>query len=211
MVVNFIDECNSTQNELIESLRLGMIKPPYALIAKTQTNGVGSRGNPWIGGDGNLYFSFCIDENELTKDLQSTSASIYFANLMSQYLKNCGSKIWIKWPNDFYIDNKKIGGVITTKIKSVYVCGIGINLKTHPMFASILDVDITPSSLVDGFIKYLDLKISWKQIFRNYLIEFEKSKIFTTHIDNELVSLKNAILLDDGSVIINNKKVYSLR
>lgn len=211
MVVNFIDECNSTQNELIESLRLGMIKPPYALIAKTQTNGVGSRGNSWVGGEGNLYFSFCIDENELTKDLQSTSASIYFANLMSQYLKNCGSKIWIKWPNDFYIDNKKIGGVITTKIKSVYVCGIGINLKTNPMFASILDVDITPSNLVDGFIKYLDLKISWKQIFRNYLIEFEKSKIFTTHIDNELVSLKNAILLDDGSVIINNKKVYSLR
>lgn len=211
MVVNFVDECSSTQDEIINGVKAGAIEPPYALVTDFQTNGVGSRGNKWEGERGNLYFSFCIDENDLPDDLKAISASIYFANLMSSYLKGAGSKIWIKWPNDFYIDNKKIGGVITTKIKSIYICGMGINLKNSPSFANILDIEIKPTDIVYGFIKYLQSKPTWKQIFINYLLEFEKSKKFSTHVNDELMSLKNAVLADDGSVIINGKKVYSLR
>ena len=66
-------------------------------------------------------------------------------------------------------------------------------------------------NIVDGFINYLNLKISWKQIFSKYLIEFEKSRVFNTHIDGELTSLRDAILLNDGSIMIKDKKVYSLR
>lgn len=211
MVVSFIKSCPSTQEELIFMLKNGVITPPYALVASTQTNGVGSRGNSWQSDEGNLYFSFCINENDLAKDVETASASIYFASLMSEFLKSCGSELWIKWPNDFYLGDKKIGGVITTKIKSVYVCGMGINLKKSPSFANILDIDISVPNIVDGFINYLNLKISWKQIFSKYLIEFEKSRVFNTHIDGELTSLRDAILLNDGSIMIKNKKVYSLR
>ncbi|MFW3328905.1 biotin--[acetyl-CoA-carboxylase] ligase, partial [Aliarcobacter butzleri] len=54
-------------------------------------------------------------------------------------------------------------------------------------------------------------KISWKQIFSDFKIEFEKSKKFQTTIDNQKISLESAILNDDGSIQINNKKVFSLR
>ncbi len=211
LVVSFVDECSSTQEDLIASLRLGVITPPYTLVASRQTKGVGSRGNRWESMDGNLYFSFCIDSSSLTSDLPSSSASIYFAFLMNEYLKSCGSKIWLKWPNDFYLDDKKIGGVITTKIKSVYICGMGINLKTSPRYSNVLDIDHGATQIVDGFLKSLELNPSWKQIFSKYLLEFEKSKIFSAHVDGELMSLENSVLLDDGSIIINNKKVYSLR
>ncbi|ANE36425.1 biotin-[acetyl-CoA-carboxylase] ligase [Campylobacter iguaniorum] len=211
MVVSFVESCVSTQDELIGAVRNGAINPPFALVAKVQTNGVGSRGNEWESKEGNLYFSFCVDENSLPSDLKPASASIYFAALMSEYLKSCGSKLWLKWPNDFYLGDKKIGGVITTKIKNVYICGIGINLKNSPSFANVLDIETSPQNIVNGFIQYLNLGFSWKQIFSKYLIEFDKSKVFDAHIGGEPVSLKNAILLEDGSIMINNKKVYSLR
>ena len=35
----------------------------------------------------------------------------------------------IKWPNDFYIDDKKIGGTITNLSGKYVYCGIGTNLK----------------------------------------------------------------------------------
>ncbi|KHF12502.1 hypothetical protein PO81_26395, partial [Vibrio parahaemolyticus] len=56
-----------------------------------------------------------------------------------------------------------------------------------------------------------ELNPSWKQIFSKYLLEFEKSKIFSAHVDGELRSLENSVLLDDGSIIINNKKQTELQ
>lgn len=210
-MIEFVESCDSTQTRIISNLKSGVITPPYCLVANSQNNGVGSRGNEWISKSGNLYFSFCVDEKSLPSDLPMSSASIYFAFLMKDYLANLGSQIWLKWPNDFYLGEKKIGGVITTKIKNVFVCGIGLNLTHAPEFAGILDIKVDKNSLVYGFLENLENKISWKQIFSKFLLEFPLSQKFGTHSGSEEISLKNAVLCDDGSVIINNKKVYSLR
>ena len=57
----------------------------------------------------------------------------------------------------------------------------------------------------------VEKQISWKQIFSKLLIEFEKSKKFVATINGKKVPLSEAILCDDGSILINDKKVYSLR
>jgi biotin-(acetyl-CoA-carboxylase) ligase len=119
--------------------------------------------------------------------------------------------VWLKWPNDFYLNDRKIGGVITNKIGEIYVCGMGINLEKAPEFGDILDVKITPNELVNGFFNLLEQKISWKRIFSKYLIEFELSKKFNSHIDDKIISLKDAILCDDGSIKVGSERVYSLR
>lgn len=211
-MIEFLSECSSTQTELIYLLKKELVKPPYALLANSQTSGVGSRENSWQSDAGNFYFSFSIYEKDIPNDVPPQSLSIYFAYLMKLFLESKGSNLWLKWPNDFYLNDKKIGGVITNKIKDIYICGMGINLTTAPDGADTLDIDICPKKLAEGFAKILEQEISWKQIFSKFLIEFEKSKKFHSHISNgETVSLKDAILCDDGSIIINNKKVYSLR
>ncbi|MBQ3675159.1 MAG: biotin--[Campylobacter sp.] len=211
MTIEFVESCDSTQTGIISNLKLGVIKPPYCLVANSQSAGLGSRGNAWESVSGNLYFSFCVSESTLPSDLPMSSASIYFAFLMKEYLANLGSKIWLKWPNDFYLSEKKIGGVITTKIKNAFVCGMGLNLAHAPEFAGILDIKVERNSLIYGFFEMLEKKPSWKQIFSKFSLEFHLSQKFGTHSGSEEISLKNAVLCDDGSVIINNKKVYSLR
>ena len=211
MTIEFVESCDSTQTQVISNLKLGVVSPPYCLVAECQNSGVGSRGNEWKSEKGNLYFSFCVDENALPSDLPTSSASIYFAFLMKEYLANLGSKIWLKWPNDFYLNDKKIGGVITTKIKNIFVCGMGINLVSSPEFAGVLDIKIGRDSLIYGFFEMLEKKPSWKQIFSKFLLEFPLSQKFGTHDGSDRVSLQNAVLCEDGSILINNKKVYSLR
>ena len=44
-----------------------------------------------------------------------------------------------------------------------------------------------------------------------HLQEFQLSKKFQTTIDNQKVSLENAILNEDGSIQVNNEKVFGLR
>ena len=210
-MISFVENCESTQKELVEAVREGAVIPPSALVAGAQSAGMGSRGNEWSSEPGNLYFSFCVDESDLPSDLPTSSASIYFAFLMCEYLRERGSNLWLKWPNDFYLGEKKIGGVITTKLKGVYSCGMGINLKFAPPNADILDIEATPNDLVSGFCDRLEQKISWKQIFSKFLVEFEKSRIYGVHKGDEIIGLSNAALSDDGSIIINGKKVYSNR
>lgn len=210
MEIIFFDKLDSTQKYLINLVKNGL-KKPTMIVANSQSAGIGSRGNSWISDRGNLYFSFFLNISDLATDLKTHSYSIYFAYLLKEILTKLGSKIWIKWPNDFYIGDKKVGGVITNKIDQGVVCGIGINLVNSPSFASNLDIKIDIKDVLNAYIKILNSKILWKQIFSKFLIDFQKSKDFYVNLDNDKISLKDAILCDDGSIFINNKKVYSLR
>lgn len=211
MRIEFADSVPSTQKVLVEGLRNGEIQPPFVLVAKEQTQGIGSRNNTWSGLEGNLFFSFCMSETALPGDLKGESASIYFSMIMREVLAARGSKIWLKWPNDFYVGDKKIGGTLTTRVGEIYVCGMGINLKNAPENAGILDIDVSPSVAVGEFCKRLQTAPSWAEIFKKFENEFEKSREFVTHFEGEEVSLKYAKLLSDGSLDINGRRVFSLR
>lgn len=211
LVIHWFDTLESTHQYLIASLREGTLLAPCAIGASLQSNGVGSRGNSWIGEAGNLFFSFCVEEKQLPLDLPLASVSIYFSALTKQILEEQGSHVWLKWPNDFYCNDTKIGGMITTKIGAVIVGSIGLNICSAPENFGTLDIIVTPNALAEDLIQKVEEKISWKKVFSKYKIEFDQNRNFSFHLDGKLVSLRDAILCDDGSIELENKKVYSLR
>ncbi|ACZ11544.1 biotin--[acetyl-CoA-carboxylase] ligase [Sulfurospirillum deleyianum] len=211
MVIHWFETLESTHHYLITALRNGTLFAPCGVGADIQTNGVGSRGNRWIGEGGNLFFSFCLEEKALPLDLPLASVSIYFSALMKEILAEQASKVWLKWPNDFYLDTQKIGGMITTKIGSNIVGSVGLNIAFAPENFGKLDIAIAPALLAKMLVEKITEKKTWKKVFSNYKIEFDKNRSYSFHLDGKLVSLKDAILCDDGSIELENKKVYSLR
>jgi BirA family biotin operon repressor/biotin-[acetyl-CoA-carboxylase] ligase len=150
----------------------------------------------------------------LPDDLPLASASIYFSFIMMATLKALGSKVWLKWPNDFYIDSKKIGGTITGVISGdIILCSMGINLKNAPKEFEIIDINIKKDVLIEKYFLKLKQVIFWKDIFSQYQIEFEKSRHFfyTDTKQKKRMPLSEAILLEDGSIMIENQRIYSLR
>ena len=201
----------STHIYLKDYIKINGYIEPLCVFSQMQTKGIGSRGNSWDGKKGNLFFSFVLDENMLPKDIKLQSLSIYFSFLLKETLVKMGSKVWIKWPNDFYIGDQKIGGAITSSNKNLIYCGIGINLiKMNKEFAN-LDIVIDIEESLNMFFDLIKEKISWKQVFSYFKVEFQNSKKFKATIDERKISLKDAILQNDGSIEINNKKVFSLR
>ena len=124
--------------------------------------------------------------------------------------KSC-SKLCLKWPNDFYIKNRKIGGAITSTNKELLFCGIGLNLIEVDENFGKLDINIDIDEILNLYFIEIEKKIPWKQIFSLFKIEFMHSKNFQATVDGVKVSLENAILNSDGSIQIENKKVFSLR
>jgi len=185
-------------------------KPPFCIVADLQSSGVGSRANSWESIKGNLFFSFVLHTTDLPQDLPIQSSSIYFGYLFKESLKELGSKLWLKWPNDLYINESKIGGIITTLKDNYIICGIGLNLKKSKNYHAI-DIKVDKKTLLNHFFKQLSYKKNWKEIFDKFSIEFEKSRAFCSHFEEKEIMLKDAKLNSDGSLSIDNKKIYSLR
>ncbi len=211
MEILSFDTLPSTQQYLLDAIAQGTITVPTAVIALQQTAGVGSRENSWDGGEGNFFASIALREEMLPEDLPPASASIYFAYLMKEVLKKHAEGIWLKWPNDLYLEEKKVGGLITRKLSSFLVVGIGVNLKKSQNGYSSLDTDISPLILLNIFLEEVKEKPKWKQVFSQYKIEFDLSKSYDTHQNGSKIAMKDATLCDDGSLSIEGEKVYSLR
>ncbi len=184
---------------------------PFAVVSDVQTDGIGSRDNSWQGLDGNLFFSFALSFKDLPTDLKLESASIYFAYILKDVLSQKGSKVFLKWPNDFYVDGLKVGGTIVHVVADSVVCGIGLNLKKAPQGFGVLDVEVDKKELLKNYFLEIEKKILWKQVFSKYKLEFhENKKFFVTH-NGVKTSLSSAILEDDGSITINGERIFSLR
>jgi len=210
-VIHWLETCDSTHQHLIDGLKNGTFIPPIALGCHEQTHGIGSRGNMWLGGIGNLFFSFCVEEKQLPHDLPLASISIYFSALVHAILKEQSSKVWLKWPNDFYVKEKKIGGMITTKQGSFIIGSIGLNLASSPEEFGVLDICVSPHFVAEALMREIEKKKEWKDVFSKYKLEFYKNRNATFHLGEKVVSLRDAVLCDDGSIELENKKVYSLR
>lgn len=109
-------------------------------IADFQTAGRGQRGNKWESGKGeNLTFSILLRPEFLHPQKQFLISQICALGV-SRYLNDKGLPAKIKWPNDIYIGNKKICGMlIENSLRSdklaVSIAGIGLNLN-QTRFAS---------------------------------------------------------------------------
>ncbi len=209
-IINLI-QIDSTHKFLKDYIQSNGYLEPLCISADLQTSGIGSRGNLWIGKEGNLFFSFVLKKENLPNDLPIQSSSIYFSYILKKVLKSYGSKLWLKWPNDFYIENKKIGGTITNVSGELLYCGIGLNLLWVEEDFGKLDIIINKEKLLEDYFLLLSEKVLWKEIFREFKIEFQLSLEFFATINNIKQPLKEALLNKDGSITVNNEKVFSLR
>ncbi len=187
------------------------LQPPVCVGATLQTEGKGSRGNRWIGEQGNLFLSLAITRSDLPADLKIESSSIYAAFLMKELLASRGSAVWLKWPNDFYLGRKKMGGVITNLVGENVVFGIGINLASSPEGYAKSDVRIAPEDVARHYCTLFENLPSWKQIFSKYQLEFDNSRTFFTHYKDEKVAMSEAVLQEDGSLMCDGQRIFSLR
>ena len=100
---------------------------------------------------------------------------------------------------------------MTNRVGDIFICGIGLNTKFAPRGFAKLDVLIDDEMLLQRYVNVLKSKVSWKDIFSKFAIEFHKSKKFSTHIFDKKIVLDNATLAEDGALVINGERIYSLR
>jgi BirA family transcriptional regulator, biotin operon repressor / biotin---[acetyl-CoA-carboxylase] ligase len=104
-----------------------------AVASHFQEHGRGQRGNSWQSEEGkNLTFSLLL-RPEFVKVEEQFAISKVIALAICDWLKNNEVEAFIKWPNDIYVGDRKIAGILIENSFSgptldISVIGIGLNL-----------------------------------------------------------------------------------
>lgn len=123
---------DSTQDEIWRRIENGKITNGETVFSEIQTNSYGTHGKIWHTDETeNIAFSFAMKTN--CKVEKFDGMTLEMAEIFVKIFKEYGIDIYIKLPNDIYLNGKKFGGILTqTKLVGenvkYIVVGIGINI-----------------------------------------------------------------------------------
>lgn len=136
MDILFFDETASTSLQAAEELRQGR-KPPFAVIASSQTGGRGRRGRSWNSPPGGIYLTVVVPPPETPGTLLGNIPLWTGVQTAHWLRRECGFHVALKWPNDLMFDGRKLGGILVESgiegsRQGPVMIGIGINCVHTP-------------------------------------------------------------------------------
>jgi BirA family biotin operon repressor/biotin-[acetyl-CoA-carboxylase] ligase len=184
-----LDKVTSTNDYAADLLKRSAVIEGTVILAHEQTAGKGQGNNTWESENGkNLTFTVILHPTFLNPEHQfslNKAISLAIIDYLDHILKNTAIKI--KWPNDIYVDNKKLGGILINNIIS------GNNFET-----SIAGIGLNINQTV--FNKNIPNPISLKQILKNDLNLQEQLKSLCKCLEYRYSTLKEKHFstLDNG-------------
>lgn len=189
--VQKLDSTNSYAQQLIDN---GKLQEGDVIFTLNQEKGKGQGDNLWESEPGsNLLVSLILEPKMINASQQFALTQLVsgsIVDLLKEYIKD--EKIKIKWPNDIYVNNKKIAGILFQNfIKGntieYSIVGIGINVNQMKFLSNAPN----PISLIHFTHKKVDIKdllnnllnkISYS--YRKYILENNLSQLKSVYINN---------------------------
>ncbi|RXQ96628.1 biotin--[acetyl-CoA-carboxylase] ligase [Ancylomarina salipaludis] len=131
-----VNQLDSTNSHALQLLKDTNPSGGTVVMALNQTEGRGQQTNIWESESGkNLTISLILRPDFIQAQDQfqvSMIISLGVSDYLNTYLKD----VSVKWPNDIYVGDKKIAGIlIEQSIMGAYlshsVCGIGLNINQY--------------------------------------------------------------------------------
>jgi BirA family biotin operon repressor/biotin-[acetyl-CoA-carboxylase] ligase len=132
----------STNTELMQRARAGQTEP-ILLVAETQTAGRGRQGRDWVSQRGDSL-TFSVGLPLAPRDWSGLSLAVGLSLAESLH-----PHIGLKWPNDLWVQGRKLGGILIEASSiggvSYLVIGVGLNIQAQ----SAEGLRTPPAALVD--------------------------------------------------------------
>lgn len=195
----------SSTNDYAAQLSRDASSHGLIIMADFQTEGKGQRGNSWESEDGsNLLFSIILKPAFLEVQRQfllSKVAALAVCDSISQLLED----VSIKWPNDIYINNSKLAGIlIENSFSSNYldssIIGVGININqkefsdeipnpTSLFISQNKDIEINKIDILSSFCDSFNSRYSMLQEGKEGVISYDYfSRLYRRHDFYEYMS-----------------------
>ena len=201
--------------------------------ARCQSAGIGQKGNSWSSAAGqNLTFTLLLRHNNFDARRQFLLSQAVSLGVCV-FLQSKGAEARIKWPNDIYVGEKKICGIlirhtVSGGMLSDSVVGIGLNINqtefpsTVPNPVSLaqitgkqFDIEALLPSLADSiYAEYDHIRPETDTRYHHLLYLKGEAHIFTDCASGEKFSGTISGVLPDGRLKIataNGERLFSFK
>ena len=123
-------EIGSTNTEAKNAILSGAAESGHIFIAESQTNGRGRGNHQWScpTGEG-LLFTLVLDPDVDIHYWYRMSLAVGMA--IVEVTSAIGIETQMKWPNDIYCGDKKLGGILIEAVEDKLVVGVGLNVNVQ--------------------------------------------------------------------------------
>ena len=103
------------------------------VVADEQTAGRGRLGRAWLSPPGTaVTFSTLFRTTPGAVDRLTFATSVALCDALAPPLETAGHDCRIKWPNDLYVGDRKLAGILVEQADDLAVIGVGINVSLDP-------------------------------------------------------------------------------
>jgi len=168
-------ETGSTNEDVKRFFRANLGNRVFATTEK-QTQGRGRRGRVWHSPYAqNIYFSLGLKLDLAISELSGLSIVVGLA--IADLLKQKSIPIQLKWPNDIYLEGKKLGGILV-ELEGAFeppcnvIIGVGLNINMPQQDQQIDQAWHCLSEFSGQVINRTELLIELYQQLTTYITEF---------------------------------------
>jgi len=217
-IYNILDSTNKEAHRLLAE---GRVENGLTLLARHQTDGRGQLGRTWISEPDTHLAMTIIHQPARMSPSELPTLGMKVSLAIVKALKDLDPQInpLIKWPNDIYVDGKKLSGILIENSLSGSsvqhsIIGIGMNINESsfppeiPNATSLLLITSQVCNILNvaELVRKQVLSIlqssppNWKEIYDEYIFGKEKRNLFESNQDRfyacvEGVSLEGALIL----------------
>ena len=159
--------CASTNTEVLRDTRIDVC------LTESQWAGRGRRGRRWSSPFGrHLYLSYGWTQLRPVHAALTIVAALSVFTLLRARLPD----LWVKWPNDLWVEGRKLGGILVEAHprgdgETRLVVGLGLNIHDDPSLPATavsladLDIRVTRSTLAGAILR------QWREDFARFADE----------------------------------------
>lgn len=223
----YFDALESTNATAVEMKAQERLEEGSVIVSGFQEHGKGLDTNKWESeAKKNLCLSFCVCPDYIKPENQfllNKVVSLAVADLVKELLPK--KQVKIKWPNDVYVEDKKIAGIlINNSIQgdqmSSSIIGIGLNVNQNKFLSEApnpvslkmiskkqYDLTETLCRLCDFVnLRFRELMKDRTEIDKEYLEKLYRFNTYASyHIEDKIIVAKISGLNEYGKICLETK------
>lgn len=156
------------------------------IIAEEQTGGIGRQGRAWVSPKGGVWITIILKPTIPIDHLHMITMAGSIA-VVRALRKEYDLGALIKWPNDIYIGDKKVSGLLlelTAEADTIHYCLLGIGIDAN------IDPDLLPPTIKDAITTLsseLGFEVDRSALLARLLKEFEQRFLLIESEEHESI------------------------
>lgn len=204
-ILDTVDSTNDYVKRLADKKNEG-----YVCISDGQLKGKGRNGRSFFSPkQKGIYMSILLKPTSPIYDFLKITACASVA-VADSIKKNYGIEISIKWINDIYIENKKVGGILceagletNTALIDYMILGIGINVHKTSFEGELSSIAASIEDFSDYYIKRNDIISDILIFFYKYYKEINTLSFLPIYKERSMILHSNITVYE------NNRSYYA--